>query len=235
VKACVAGPFGLGGDGLAESVGFSGDASLEEWVVMDFEIALVARGFVLGFAIAAQVGPIGVLVIRRSLTDGMLAGLCTGMGAAVADASYAAIAAWGITAGAGSVTSSLLFRSLAAALLAWMGVRILRADPPVIALEPPRAASYGRAFASTVALTLANPATIASFAAASTALGVGTAAHPRALLGFAGSVLAGSAGWWLALSAILGAFRTRLGPSALRGVQLVAGATLLGFAVLALR
>jgi threonine/homoserine/homoserine lactone efflux protein len=197
------------------------------------DLHIVQRGFVLGLAIAAPVGPIGLLVIRRSVAHGMLAGLSAGMGAAFADAFYAAIATLGIAAGASAVTTSLPFRVAAAVILAWLGVGTLRARPPAPdgnAPEPEPA--HVEAFASTIALTLANPATLVSFAAASTAIGVGGTA-PHAVLAFAAAVLAGSATWWTLLSASTGALRSRLGPRALRAVRLGAGAALLGFAVLA--
>ena len=56
------------------------------------------RGLVIGFSIAAPVGPIGVLCIRRTLAGGRLHGLVSGLGAATADASYGAIASFGLTA-----------------------------------------------------------------------------------------------------------------------------------------
>src|SRR4051812_43650135 len=56
------------------------------------------KGLILGFAIAAPVGPIGVLCIRRSLADGQSSGLATGLGAATADAAYGCMAAFGLTA-----------------------------------------------------------------------------------------------------------------------------------------
>lgn len=131
------------------------------------------------------------------------------------------------------MTASLPFHLAAAGILAWLGVTTLRAHPvSPAATAPPPAAAHARAFTSTIALTLANPATIASFAAASTAIGVGGAA-PRAALAFAGAVLAGSATWWTFLSASVSALRLRLGPRTLRAVQLAAGAALLGFAALA--
>src|SRR4030095_1284897 len=62
------------------------------------EVNLFLRGLGIGFCIAAPVGPIGVLCIRRTLADGRMAGLVSGLGAAVADAIYGAIAAFGLTA-----------------------------------------------------------------------------------------------------------------------------------------
>jgi threonine/homoserine/homoserine lactone efflux protein len=59
--------------------------------------ALILRGFILGLAIAAPVGPIGVLCIRRTLAQGRAIGFVSGLGAATADVVYGCIAAFGLT------------------------------------------------------------------------------------------------------------------------------------------
>ncbi len=56
------------------------------------------KGLIIGFAIAAPVGPIGVLCIRRTLADGRFVGFFSGFGAASADMFYGALAAFGLTA-----------------------------------------------------------------------------------------------------------------------------------------
>lgn len=61
------------------------------------EINFLIKGVIIGFLIAAPVGPIGVLCIKRSFSKGALSGLLTGLGAATADAFYGAIAAFGLT------------------------------------------------------------------------------------------------------------------------------------------
>jgi len=200
---------------------------------MDTE--MVWRGFVLGLAIAAPVGAIGTLVIRRSASDGMLAGLSTGMGAAVADAIYASVAAIGVSAGANAVASSRAFHVVAAAILFWLGVRTIRArSEPANSSERLGATAHFRAFGSTIALTLANPSTIASFAAAQAAIGVGTRAHRHAVVAFTSGVFAGSTAWWCLLSAGVSVLGARLGPRGLDAIRIVAGVGLLGFGVVAL-
>jgi putative LysE/RhtB family amino acid efflux pump len=200
---------------------------------MDTE--MVWRGFVLGLAIAAPVGAIGTLVIRRSASAGMLAGLSTGMGAAVADAIYASISAFGVSAGANAVASSKAFHVVAAAILFWLGVATIRAQPgPAHSSERLGATAHARAFGSTITLTLANPSTIASFAAAQAAIGVGATTHPHSAVAFTSGVFAGSTAWWCLLSAGVSVLGARLGPRGLHAIQVVAGAALLGFGVVAL-
>src|SRR5689334_9791746 len=59
---------------------------------------LFLRGLATGFAIAFALGPIGLLVIRRTVDRGWAYGFLSGVGVATADATYGAIAAFGLTA-----------------------------------------------------------------------------------------------------------------------------------------
>ena len=55
------------------------------------------RGLLLGFTIAATVGPMCILCIQRTFQKGYLYGLVSGMGIATADGIYGSIAAFGLT------------------------------------------------------------------------------------------------------------------------------------------
>ena len=196
---------------------------------------LFLRAMALGFSIAAPVGPIGALCIRRTLTQGRLIGLATGLGAATADAFYGAVAAFGLTA----VTTALVgigfwTRLVGGAFLVYLGVRTLLAKPG----EGGEAADARRglvgAYASTVALTLTNPATIISFLGVFAGLGIGAGSGwPGALLIVAG-VFVGSAAWWLGLTFALGALRHRLSPGVLRAINIGSGLLIAGFGLVAL-
>lgn len=201
---------------------------------MDFLFFL--RGLALGFAIAAPVGPIGVLCIRRTLADGRLVGFVTGLGAATADATYGAVAAFGVS----TVTSALVglrtwIHLLGALFLAWLGLRTLLARPAVKAATAavPARAGLLAAWASTVALTLTNPATIISFAAVFAGLGLVGVGYTVAGLTVAG-VFCGSALWWLLLSGGVSLLRSRFDARAMRIVNFASGLLLLGFAALSL-
>lgn len=127
-------------------------------------IELFIRGLIFGLAIAAPVGPIGLLCIRRTITDGRLVGFVSGLGAATADALYGSVAALGLQA-----LSSLIF-SLNAALqivggmaLIWIGLTTMIARPVPVSIEStPTRRRLLSAYFSTLLLTLANPATILS-------------------------------------------------------------------------
>jgi threonine/homoserine/homoserine lactone efflux protein len=199
------------------------------------EITYLVRGLALGLAIAAPVGPIGVLCIRRTLAHGRLTGFITGLGAATADMTYGAVAAFGLTLVSSALIGQRLWVHLiGAAFLCYLGVRTLRARPA----ETP-AAMRGKgllgAYASTLILTLTNPATILSFAAVFAGLGILNARgdYGAAALTVLG-VFCGSALWWLALSTGVSLLRARFTPRAMRSVNVVSGLVLLGFSALAL-
>jgi len=195
------------------------------------------KGLIIGFSIAAPVGPIGLLCIRRTLADGPAHGFVSGLGAASADAVYGAIAGFGVVL----VTDALLGAQVALKLvgglmLLWLGWSTLRARPPERAAEARGGGGLAGAYASTFALTLANPATILSFAAVFGGLGVsagdGSSTGVAALL--VAGVFTGSAMWWLGLSASVGALRRRVTPAAMLWINRVSGAVLGGFGIAAL-
>ena len=187
------------------------------------------RGFALGFAIAAPVGPIGLLCIQRTLAFGRSAGLATGLGAASADAVYGLLAAAGLGAAGALLLEGARWLALAGGLLLLaLGGRPARTPPPGRA-APPGPRALGAAFASTFALTLANPATILSFLAAFAALGLAAGGGVPLVTG----LFAGSAAWWLILVGGGGLLRERVGPRALAWINRAAGLVLAGFGVAA--
>lgn len=197
-------------------------------------IVYLLRGMALGFPIAAPVGPIGVLCIRRTLAFGRVTGLVTGLGAATADGFYGAVAAFGLTVISSLLTEQRMWIHLVgAAFLAYLGVRTLLARPA----EAPavtKTTGLAGAYASTVALTLANPATIISFAAIFAGAGVvGAHASPLTAGLTVAGVVCGSALWWLVLSTGVSILRRRFSLAAMRWVNALSGCVLLGFAVYA--
>ena len=190
------------------------------------------KGAVLGLSIAAPVGPIGLLCIQRSVTSGRWAGLACGLGAATADSFYGAVAAFGLTA----VSSALLhiqtpLQLFGGLFLVYLGIATMRQKPASQAARLEASPHLPRLFASTCLLTLANPMTILSFGAVFAGLGLGTE-----LAGLGGAfslvigVFIGSALWWCILSSIAATMGSRLTPTRLRGVNLLAGIVILAFA-----
>jgi threonine/homoserine/homoserine lactone efflux protein len=198
-------------------------------------VPLVLRGLVIGFSIAAPVGPIGVLCIRRTLADGRTSGFLSGLGAATADALYGAVAAFGLTAVSSVLVGQATWLRIGGGLfLCYLGVRTFFA-PPAVAAASARATGLLGAYVSTLLLTLANPATILSFVAIFA--GFGAAARADSYAAAAVLVLGvflGSALWWLVLSGGVGWVGGRLAPATLTWINRVSGLVIAGFGVLAL-
>jgi len=192
--------------------------------------ALFLKGLAFGFVLAATVGPMWVLCMRRTLAFGAPTGFASGMGIAVADGLYGAVAAFGLTAVSGLLLRHSFWIGLVGGVfLVYLGVKTLLANP-VASGEIARPASLAQAFASTLALTLANPPTILAFAAIFAGLGLAASADYTAAALITLAVFAGSAAWWVVLAAAGGALRERLGPRLQRVINLVSGVTILGFA-----
>lgn len=188
----------------------------------------------LGFTIAAAVGPISLLVIRRTLAEGRVVGLVSGMGVATADATYGAIAAFGLTAVTDLLVSGRqVLGVVGGVFLLWLAWRTLRSVPSETAAETGPRRGLASAFLSTLGLTLTNPMTILSFAALFVGLGVTGGDLLGATLLTAG-VFAGSAAWWVVLTTGVAALRGRLTPAALRRVNLASGLLIGAFALVAL-
>lgn len=198
------------------------------------DITIFWKGLLIGLAIAAPVGPIGVLCIRRTLAEGQLAGLVVGMGAATADAIYGAIAALGISAVSSRLVAQQdLIRLGGGAFLVYLGWRTLRAVP---AASAARLSGRGlwTVYGSAVLLTLTNPTTILSFVAVFAGIGLAEVADDRgaALIVVLG-VFLGSAAWWLFLSNLVGLFRRALTPARQLWINRLSGCILIGFGVVA--
>ena len=199
------------------------------------DIGFLLRGLIIGFSIAAPVGPIGVLCIRRTLVEGRTAGLVSGLGAATADAFYGAIAGFGLTFISRLLISNQdLLRLTGGAFLCYLGLRTFLARPVERAASA-KGNGLGAAYLSTFFLTLTNPLTILSFAAIFAGLGLAGAGGDYVCAGMLVSgVFLGSALWWLILSGGVGVFRERFNPRGMRWVNRISGVIIAGFGVVAL-
>jgi threonine/homoserine/homoserine lactone efflux protein len=194
------------------------------------DASLALKGIVIGLSVAAPIGPMAMLTIRRTLERGLSAGLISGLGIACADATYGAIAALGLT----SLSDLLLdyqriIRLGGGVALLYIGWRILQsARRPVEARresEPDQ--SLGRIAGTMYALTLSNPTTILSFAAIFGGLGLALSSSKAESALLVVSVFAGSMLWWLGLCVLLTKLRTRLTPKWIARIDLAAGAIIL--------
>jgi threonine/homoserine/homoserine lactone efflux protein len=193
--------------------------------------ALFLKGLAFGFLLAATVGPMWVLCFRRTLAQGVLAGFISGMGIAVADGFYGAVAAFGLTAVSGFLLGLRFWLGLVGGVfLLYLGIKSLAAKPVPLQEDRREKTNLPRAFLSTLGLTLANPPTILAFAAIFAGLGLISGSDYAAASLVVLGVFLGSASWWLILAAGAGWLRGRIGPRLLRAINVVSGLSILGIA-----
>lgn len=183
----------------------------------------------IGVAVAAPVGPMSLLCIHRTLDLGRSAGLVFGAGVAAADLTYAAIAAFGVTAVATLLLAGTFWIKLVGSLLlVALGLRIALAAP-----GPDRTVagtvSGGRAFLTAYGLTMANPPTILFFAGIFAS--VASLASAAQSFTFAAGVFAGSMLWWIVLTTIVAKSAAWFRPGVLLWINRISGAVLVGYAL----
>ncbi|HSV28948.1 MAG TPA: LysE family transporter [Candidatus Omnitrophota bacterium] len=194
------------------------------------------RGIAIGFAIAAPIGPVGILCIRKALADGRVAALVAGLGAALADTTFGAVVGLGLGAAAellGGYATPL--KVVGGLFMLGIGLHTWRAAAIEVVPAKGKGPGLWRDFVSTFLITITNPGTImgvmgvfAAFGAA--AQPVGVAQSWLLVLGvFLGSVL-----WWLLLAEITIAVKARFTPERMRLFNHVSGGLLMAFGLGAL-
>ncbi|KIL99751.1 putative threonine efflux protein [Paramagnetospirillum magnetotacticum MS-1] len=199
-------------------------------------VILYLRGIAIGFAIAAPIGPVGILCIRKALADGRLAAFVAGLGAALADSLFGAVAAFGIGAVMSFIDGQMVvLKMVGGVFMLGLGVHTWRSAALSVEAEPGRGPGMARDFLSTFAITITNPGTIFGVAGVFAALGpmgkpgIGL---PTGLL--VAGIFSGSALWWLTLSALASAARNRFTPERMRLFNHLSGAMLMVFGAAAL-
>ena len=198
------------------------------------ELTFFLKGIIIGFAMAVPVGPIGIMCIRKTLTEGRLRGLIIGLGAATADFLYGCVAAFGITIISDTLVSQRIWiRLVGGTLLLFLGVRTFRAHPadPNI---PVNSNGILRSYLTTVFLTLTNPMTIFAFIAVFAALGLGNGLGYFSAAALVVGVFIGSCLWFLLLSSGVTLFRKKLDLVGLRWVNKIAGILIIISGVIAI-
>jgi threonine/homoserine/homoserine lactone efflux protein len=201
---------------------------------MDLSLPLTLRGLVIGFTIAAAVGPITLLVIRRTIAHGGRYGFASGLGVATADATYAAVAAFGLTA----ITSVLvsghwLLGIVGGTIIVIVGIRTIRSRPSGPAADAERPGLAG-GFASIYALTMTNPLTIVLYAGVFAGVGLvaGSSFVDAGIVTLAAWL--GSTAWWVILCSVVAWARGRVSTTALLWVNRISGAALVLFGIAAI-
>lgn len=202
---------------------------------MKLEMLLLGKGLVLGFSVAAPVGPIGILCMDRSLRHGKLSGFSTGMGAAAADTVYGAIAAIGIASVMGFLAGyERELRFVGGVLLLIVAWRMYITPPPIFQQRAPgQKRPLLRLFTESFVLTISNPMTILGFMAVYAGLGIQAGNLQEICIVLAG-VFFGSAAWWLSLSVGTVLLRQKLTPKFLARFSRGAGIMIGIFGLIAL-
>jgi threonine/homoserine/homoserine lactone efflux protein len=189
---------------------------------------------IIGFTISAAVGPISLLVVRRTISHGTFYGWVSGLGVATADLTYGAVAAFGLTAITAVLVSARVALGLIGGLvIVYLGYRTIRTVPGEVARDKERPGMLG-AFLSIYALTMTNPLTILLFAGVFAGLGLGTGASFVDAAVLTASVGAGSALWWSLVAPIVGWARERVSTRILLWINRLSGLALVLFGVLAI-
>ncbi|WP_291005613.1 LysE family transporter [Ferrovibrio sp.] len=194
-------------------------------------LVMLGKGAVAGFVIAAPVGPVGVLCVQRTLERGSLSGLVGGLGAALADAAYGCIAAFGLSLIANWLQQhELAFRLVGGVFLLFMAWRMLKAVDGSRAAALPEHEGLANIFFTTMILTATNPITIVAFLGIFAFLGIGAIGVDKTLawpLVF--GVFLGSSLWWLSLAGLAARFRDRLRGGGMLRINRGSGLLLLCF------
>ncbi len=199
------------------------------------ELEYLIKGIIVGFSLAIPVGPIGLLLIRRTLTRGRISGLVSGLGAATADAIYCSIAGFGVTFLSNFLMEySYFLRVVGGSFMCYLGIRIFLSKPC-----EKSASKDGETFLSdylsTLALTLTNPATILAFAAVFAASGFAhTHGHYWYTFSLVTGVFWGSAMWWLILSSVASIFHGRFQSTGLIMINRLSGSLIAIFGLIIL-
>lgn len=191
-------------------------------------------GILIGLSIAAPVGPVGILCIRRTLSGGWLPGLLSGLGAATADAIYGSIAAFGLTAISSALVSQRYWLGLLGGIfLCYLGIRSMKADRPAIETTGNSKNAIGLFgdYASVFLITLSNPMTILSFIGVFLGLGLVAANSFRSSVTMVSGVFIGSSLWWFILALSVGTFRKRIGPKLMTAINYISGLTIIIFGI----
>ena len=202
---------------------------------MDVDLEFLIKGVIIGFSIAAPVGPIGVLCIRRTLAEGRLSGFLSGLGAATADATYGMIAGFGLT----SISNFLIgqqiwLRLIGGFFLCYLGIKTFKTTTLDETISSKKQGLLGNYF-SAFLLTITNPMTIISFAAVFAGLGIGTLqTNYFSSLVLVTGVFFGSGLWWLTLSTLVYGLGKRFDTKGLIWVNKASGVIILIFGLITL-
>lgn len=196
---------------------------------MQFE--LILNCLVIGFIVAAPIGPIGVLCIKRSLQYGAKTGIALGFGTALADMFYASIAAFGLTALFDFFVSfQSVIQIIGIVFLVLIGIKTYKSKPAIVASIKHNKTNLIGEFLGAFFLTLTNPITILAFTALFISAGLKNSAYLEALQAVVG-VFVGSMLCWIFLSIFISRYTQKITQEMLLKINKISGVIILLFAV----
>jgi threonine/homoserine/homoserine lactone efflux protein len=188
------------------------------------DASLFVQGIIIGLTLAVPVGPLALICIQRTVTEGRLHGICSGIGVATADSFYAAVTVLGLTVISGLIIAhQYLFRFLAGVVLILIGIRVFLSIPSAISAKTEHE-TYLKDYLSMVALAIANPLTLIFFLVILP--GYGVVIHGTSFLSaaeFVAGVFFGSTVWWVVLCGSIGSVRSRISGENLGRINRVSG------------
>lgn len=200
------------------------------------EFGLLLKGFIIGFSASVSIGPIGVLVIQRTLNKGRLAGFISGMGAAVADTIYAIIAGFSLTYIISFLQEKhVLFQLFGGLVLLALGLKIFYTNP-VLQLRRQRRKKSRliEDFFSMFFLTFTNPLVVFIFVAIFAGLGIlnEESGYLQTIIIVLG-VFLGASVWWFSLSSLLSRFKSKFRLKSLWWLNKISGLLIFAFGLFA--
>lgn len=194
-------------------------------------LELLIRGVLAGLIIAAPVGPVNIICVQRTLAKGWRSGLISGLGSALVDTFYGAVAAFSITFVLRFlIREEFVLRLVGGGLLVLIGIVYYFKRPQ--SLEAEAQESEGREFASTALLTATNPTTVLSFLIVLSAVGLARNKTWYLTLAAVCGIFAGSMLWWSVLTGVTNYFRDRFNDRAALWMNRIAGMAIGAFGIL---
>lgn len=200
-----------------------------------YDVVYIFRGILIGLMVSVPLGPMGVLIIQKTLHKGALAGFVAGMGAACADLFYATVAAFGLGFVINTITAhELILQIIGGIFLLVVGLKIYFDNPlKQIKAKKKRVTKTGLLgdFLSLFFLTASNPVAIVVFMAVFAGTSVfGDEPSYRIELFVLSGVVIGGGLWWYTLSTLVNVFRKKFRLRVLITINRVSGViiTILG-------
>jgi len=192
-------------------------------------------GIIIGFVAAVPTGPLGILIIQKTLLQGRLHGFISGLGVATADAIYGTIAVFGITVVSGFIDKyEFIITIIGGTFLTLLGIKIFKKKTDLSEMGAIKKTNFLKDYTSSFFLTLTNPLTIIIFASVASrfSIVINDISYSSVLLTISG-IFTGSALWFTGLSTFVGMFKNKFSPFYLKWINQISGIIIIVIALFA--